>query len=60
MSINRGFRSSPTIVLPDGSTLSEHRGGELLDKLRDLGFASRLTRTSHTRRSRAYRWSITN
>jgi mycoredoxin len=32
--INRGFRSVPTIVFADGSTLTEPGAQELLDKLR--------------------------
>lgn len=40
MALNRGYRSVPTIVFPDGSTLTEPKGRELLDKLRDLGLAS--------------------
>ena len=36
--LNQGFRSVPTLVFPDGSTLTEPKGPELLDKLRVLGF----------------------
>lgn len=32
--INGGFRSVPTLVFPDGSTLTEPSTGELLDRLR--------------------------
>lgn len=37
MTLNQGFRSVPTLVFPDGSTLTEPKGPELLDKLRVLG-----------------------
>lgn len=33
MELNRGFRSVPTIVFPDGSTLTEPRTDELKNKL---------------------------
>jgi len=33
MSINRGYRSVPTLVFPDGSTLTEPSPRELAEKL---------------------------
>ena len=36
--INYGNESVPTLVFPDGSTLTEPRTGPLKDKLADLGY----------------------
>ena len=40
-SINNGNESVPTIIFPDGSTLTEPSGQQLLSKLGDLGFAAK-------------------
>lgn len=37
--VNRGFRSVPTIVFPDGSTLTEPSARELTAKLEEQGLA---------------------
>src|SRR4051812_44169795 len=37
-SVNRGYRSVPTIVLPDGRTMSEPSGRELTGVLMALGY----------------------
>lgn len=37
LKVNRGSRSVPTIVFPDGSTLTEPNSRELLNRLKDLG-----------------------
>ena len=36
--INRGFESVPTLVFPDGTTLTEPSHGQLADKLEQMGF----------------------
>lgn len=36
--INNGYESVPTLVFPDGSTLTEPSGGELSQKLETLGY----------------------
>ena len=38
MSMNRGYRSVPTIVLPDGRTMTEPSGRELTGVLMALGY----------------------
>ena len=40
-SINNGYESVPTLVFPDGSTLTEPSGTELKAKLAELGHTSR-------------------
>jgi mycoredoxin len=37
--INKGYKSVPTIVFPDGSVLVEPGNAELGEKLSDAGFA---------------------
>jgi mycoredoxin len=39
--INQGYESVPTLVFPDGSTLTEPSAGELQDKLQSLGYEVR-------------------
>ncbi len=39
-SVNQGFESVPTLVFPDGSTLTEPGGIELEAKLENLGYSS--------------------
>lgn len=41
--INNGHESVPTLVFPDGSTLTEPTVGELQSKLQSLGYRSGLT-----------------
>lgn len=36
--INNGYESVPTLVFPDGSTLTEPGAGELRDKLQAMGY----------------------
>ncbi len=36
--INRGYESVPTLVFPDGSTLTEPSRNELQARLRDMGY----------------------
>ena len=38
MSVNRGYRSVPTIVLPDGRTMTEPSGRQLTAALMALGY----------------------
>ncbi len=38
MSVNRGHRSVPTIILPDGRTMTEPSGRELTGVLMALGY----------------------
>ncbi len=38
MEINRGNASVPTLVFPDGSTLTEPKDSELMARLRGLGY----------------------
>ncbi len=38
MEINRGSASVPTLVFPDGSTLTEPKDSELMARLRGLGY----------------------
>jgi mycoredoxin len=38
MSVNRGYRSVPTIILPDGRTMTEPSGRELTGVLMALGY----------------------
>ena len=40
MHINRGYRSVPTLIFPDGSVLTEPRTSELVQKLRATVSAS--------------------
>lgn len=39
--INNGYESVPTLVFPDGSTLTEPSGGQLKKKLTALGLSTR-------------------
>lgn len=39
LSVNGGYRSVPTIVLPDGRTLTEPSGRDLAAVLLDLGYS---------------------
>ena len=41
MSDNRGYRSVPTIILPDGRTMTEPSGRELTGVLLALGYSPR-------------------
>lgn len=41
--INNGYESVPTLVFPDGSTLTEPQGGELPSKLREHGYRAPVT-----------------
>ncbi len=41
--INNGYESVPTLVFPDGSTLTEPRGGELPSRLREQGYRAPVT-----------------
>ena len=52
MEINRGYRSVPTIVFPDGSHLTEPRTDVLKEKLGALPIVER--RTGHDRNPPAY------
>lgn len=36
--INRGMESVPTLVFPDGTTLTEPSGAQLADKLEQMGY----------------------
>lgn len=36
MELNRGYRSVPTLIFPDGSVLTEPRTAVLVDKLKNL------------------------
>lgn len=36
--INQGYESVPTLVFPDGSTMTEPTGGQLQGKLESLGY----------------------
>lgn len=38
LEINNGYASVPTLVFPDGSTLTEPSAGKLRQKLRELGY----------------------
>ena len=38
LEINNGYASVPTLVFPDGSTLTEPSAGRLRNKLRELGY----------------------
>ena len=41
--INNGYESVPTLVFPDGSTLTEPNAGELRDKLISMGYKVPIT-----------------
>jgi mycoredoxin len=36
--INKGYESVPTLLFPDGSTLTEPSAGQLRDKLQSMGY----------------------
>lgn len=38
MEINHGYQSVPTLVFPDGTTLTEPSAEELSDKLKSMGY----------------------
>ncbi|MDQ7025210.1 MAG: glutaredoxin domain-containing protein [Anaerolineae bacterium] len=41
--INNGYESVPTLLFPDGSTLTEPSAGELRNKLQSMGYKVPLT-----------------
>jgi mycoredoxin len=43
MRINRGYRSVPTLIFPDGSTLTEPRTSDLVQKLQAIAAATSAT-----------------